>query len=402
MTIRIIEIKNMNQARQELTLVGSEGKGIEIMAPKACYRIVKLYDISPPAANIIKQEMLSFGGEAATAYGAINCSVKNTDLLIFGTLKQFDLLIRKLKIHQFGLPKIAEEIKSALENYDGKFNRLKVGKNCFDFSKRTYIMGILNVTPDSFSDGGRFYHFEDAVSRGLEMAEEGADIIDVGGESTRPGARPVPEKEEINRVVPVIRALVKKGLCVSIDTRKSLVAEAALDVGAKMVNDVSGLRYDKKMAKIVARYKVPVCIMHMKGTPATMQKNPVYQDLMKEIIDYLQKSIEIAENAGILQGKIIVDPGIGFGKTVEHNLEIFKRLKELKVLGCPILVGPSRKSVIGKVLNLPIEERLEGTSALVALAIANGANMVRVHDVKEMLRVVRMVDAVVKFSDKGI
>ncbi|MGB9612578.1 MAG: dihydropteroate synthase [Candidatus Margulisiibacteriota bacterium] len=394
--VRVVEIDSLESAKKEIGAVGSQKKGIEIMAPKACYRVLKLYGISPVAANIIKQEMLSFGGEAAVAYGTINCSVKSTDLLLFGNLRHFQLLIRKLKMHQFNLPRVSEEIALALENYEKKVAGLKIGKKYFDFSRRTYLLGILNVTPDSFSDGGKFYRHEDAVRRGMEMVKEGADIIDVGGESTRPGARFVPEEEERRRVVPVVKELAKYGVIVSVDTRKAMVAKAALDVGAKMVNDVSALGYDKKMGKVVAEYQVPVCLMHMKGTPANMQKNPSYQDLMREILEYLKKSIEIAENAGILQEKIIVDPGIGFGKTVEHNLEILKRLKEFRILGQPILVGPSRKSVIGKVLNLPLEDRLEGTAALVAVAILNGAHMVRVHDVKEMSRVARMVDAVKK------
>jgi dihydropteroate synthase len=394
MTIRVLEIKDLAAAEKEIREIGCEETGIKLMAPKACFTSLKIYNLSPTAANIIKQEMLSYGGEAATAYGAINHSVKSTNVLIFGTLRQFKQLIQKLKKHQFGLPLLAEKINQVLTHYYNPPQKFKIGNKIFDLKRHVYLMGILNVTPDSFSDGGKFYHFEDAVRRGMELAKEGAEIIDVGGESTRPGARPVPEEEEIRRVVPVVKQLAKEGLIISVDTRKAKVAQAALEAGAKLINDVSGLQYDKKMAKIIARYQVPVCLMHMRGTPATMQKNPVYQDLIKEILEELSKSIEIAQNAGILQEKIIIDPGIGFSKTVEHNLEIFKRLDEFRVLGRPILVGPSRKSVIGKVLNLPVEERLEGTAALVALAAVKGANFVRVHDVKAMRRVIEMVEAV--------
>jgi dihydropteroate synthase len=258
-------------------------------------------------------------------------------------------------------------------------------------------MGVLNITPDSFYDGGKFFDPRKALSRAEKMVEEGADIIDVGGESTRPGAKPVPVKEEVERVVPVILTLSKnRKAVISIDTRKAAVAQAALEAGAHMVNDVSGLRYDKKMAKLIGRYKVPVCVMHMRGNPRSMQKNPSYFDLMGEVIEELEESLAIAKNAGILHEKIMVDPGIGFGKSVENNLEILRRLRELKVLGRPILVGPSRKSTIGKVLDLPVEERLEGTAAAVAVAVMNGADLVRVHDVKEMGRVVRMADAIVR------
>jgi len=396
MTIRVLEIKGLAAAEKEIREIGCKEAGVKLMAPKACFTSLKIYNLSPTAANIIKQEMLSYGGEAATAYGAINHSVKSTNVLIFGTLRQFKQLIQKLKKHQFGLPLLAEKINQALTHYYNPPQKFKIGNKIFDLKRHVYLMGILNVTPDSFSDGGKFYHFEDAVRRGMELAKEGAEIIDVGGESTRPGARPVPEEEEIRRVVPVVKQLAKEGLIISVDTRKAKVAQAALEAGAKLINDVSGLQYDKKMAKIIARYQVPVCLMHMRGTPATMQKKPVYQDLIKEVLEELNKSIEIAQNAGILQEKIIIDPGIGFSKTVEHNLEIFKRLDEFKILGRPILVGPSRKSVIGKVLNLPIEERLEGTAALVALAAAKGANFIRVHEVKAMKRVVKMVEAVLR------
>ncbi|MDD5594262.1 MAG: dihydropteroate synthase [Candidatus Margulisbacteria bacterium] len=395
MTARIIEMGSLAAADKEIFSIGADQAGVKLMAPKAVFRVVKLKDVRPTAANILKQEMLSFGGEAATAYGSIDHSVRETDVLVSGTLRQFRRLTDKLKMHQFGLPKIAGEIENCLKNYDRSPAPIKIGPRTFHFGRRTYIMGILNVTPDSFADGGRYFEPRAAIDRAKAMVDEGADIIDVGGESTRPGAKPVLADEEIRRVLPVVKALAKSRLALSIDTRKAKVARAALEAGAGLVNDVSGLRYDKAMPKIIARYKVPVCLMHMLGTPKTMQKKPVYQDLMGEIIDYLFAGIAIAKNAGILLEQIIIDPGLGFGKTVENNLEIVRRLRELKALGRPILVGPSRKSMIGRVLGLPAEERLEGTAAVAAVAIANGANIVRVHDVKEMRRVVRMTDSLV-------
>ncbi len=396
---RVIE----NNVIKEMEAAGCDRAGIEIMAPKTVQRLIKLKDVGTVAANIIKQEMLSFGGDAVTAYGAINHSVKKTDVLLIGTERQVWQLINKMKMHQFGLPALSRQIELALHNYETPPKSIKFRHRTLDLGPRTYIMGILNVTPDSFSDGGKFFAEGDAISYAERISKEGADIIDVGGESTRPGARPVSEKEEIERVVPVIKALSKeRKIIISIDTRKAKVARAALEAGAHMVNDVSGLRFDKKMARLVAERRVPVCIMHMRGTPRTMQKNPAYRDLMGEVIGELEESIAIAINAGILHGKIIVDPGIGFGKTVENNLEIFKRLRELKVLGCPILVGPSRKSFIGKVLGLPEGERVEGTAAAAALSIANGANIVRVHDVKEMVRVARMADAIIRTSTSSV
>ena len=268
----------------------------------------------------------------------------------------------------------------------------------FDFSQKTYVMGILNVTPDSFSDGGLFLNEKNAIEQALRMINEGADIIDIGGESTRPGAAPVSPKEEIERVVPVIRALAKNvNVPVSIDTCKAGVADEAVSAGASIINDISGLRFDRRMARVAARHKVPVVIMHIQGTPAHMQKKPVYNALIPEIMDYLREGIDIALKAGVPDNMIIIDPGIGFGKTVEHNLEIINRLDEFKGFEKPILLGPSRKSFIGRLLgDLPVTERLEGTAAAIAIGISKGANIVRVHDIKEMSRVSKIADNIAR------
>lgn len=377
--------------------MGVHKAGILIMAPKAEFNVVKLKDIPVTSANIIKQDMLSFGGEAATAQGTINHSIKKTDMLIFGTKHQLQHLIKKLKQQYFGLKDLALDIELSLKNYCSNPASIKIGGRTFDFTKRTYIMGILNITPDSFSDGGQFMSYEKAVAHGRQMIEDGADIIDIGGESTRPGAQKVTAKEEMERVIPVIKALSGiKGAVISIDTTKSIVANEAIEAGASMINDVSALRFDGKMIKVAARSKVPVILMHMLGSPRTMQKDPRYNDLMPDIISYLQNSIGLAIKGGVSKDKIIVDPGFGFGKTVGHNLEILRRLKELKVLGCPVLIGTSRKSTIGKVLGLGTEDRIEGTAATVTAALAGGANIVRVHDVAQMSNVARMCDAMYK------
>ena len=256
-------------------------------------------------------------------------------------------------------------------------------------------MGALNVTPDSFSDGGRFFKLEDAIRQGMKMVEEGADIVDVGGESTRPGSDPVSMGEELSRVIPVISHMSKKtDVPISIDTYKAEVAKQALDAGAQMINDISALRFDQKMRKIASEYKVPINLMHIKGTPKNMQKDPWYEDVIGEIRGYLKQSIKTAQEAGIEKEKITIDPGIGFGKRLEDNLNILKNLKKISILGCPILIGCSRKSFIGKILDLPVEERLEGSLAALAVAVMNGANIVRVHDVKESVRVAGMVDAI--------
>lgn len=278
------------------------------------------------------------------------------------------------------------------DNIQPKF-LLKLREKVLDLSSRTHVMGILNITPDSFSDGGKFFTVDQAIAQGIRMADEGADIIDIGAESTRPGSEPIPTDEELNRLLPVLEQLLKKiKIPISVDTYKSTVAEAALDVGAHIINDISGLRFDPLMKNVVARYQTPVIIMHIKGEPKNMQIAPYYDDVMGEISGYLEESIRRAVTAGIRKENIIIDPGIGFGKRLEDNFEIIRRLSELKRLGCPILVGPSRKSFLGKVLNLPPSERLEGTITAVAVAIQNGADIVRVHDVKSISRVCQIAD----------
>jgi len=264
-------------------------------------------------------------------------------------------------------------------------------------SERAHIMGILNVTPDSFSDGGRFFDVEDALKQGITLAEEGADIIDVGGESTRPGADPVDTTEEIRRVVPVIEALSETiATPISVDTMKAEVAAAAIDAGAAIVNDVSAGRFDPAMLPLVAARDVPVVLMHMLGEPRTMQAAPGYDDVTGEIREFLRRRADVAREAGISPEKIVIDPGFGFGKTREHNLELLRNLDRFTDLGYAVMAGTSRKSFIGATLDLPVGERLEGTAATVALAVAGGAAIVRVHDVGPMGRVASMVEAVVR------
>ncbi len=267
---------------------------------------------------------------------------------------------------------------------------INCGNHTLSLGKRTLIMGTLNVTPDSFSDGGRFLEPEKALEQAHYMADEGADLIDIGGESTRPGATPIPAEEELRRVIPVIKAIIKEiNIPLSIDTYKSSVAEKALQEGVQMVNDVWGLKADSAMADIIAKYDVPVCLMHNR-------EKAIYEDVISEVISDLQDSINMALNAGITANNIIIDPGIGFGKTLDHNLEVMHHLDRLKTLNFPILLGTSRKSLIGKILDLPTSERLEGTAATVAYGITKGVDIVRVHDIREMRRVVMMTDAIVK------
>ncbi len=293
-----------------------------------------------------------------------------------------------------------ENVISLLSAVQEAFGRVKKREkilNCggkpLAVGRRPKIMGILNITPDSFFDGGKYSGLESAIARAHQMVKEGADVIDVGGESSRPGSDPVEVKKEINRVVPVVSRLAKElDVPISVDTTKSEVAWAALDAGAGMVNDISGLHWDLKLGELAARYGVPVVIMHTRGKPKTMQENIQYQSLISEIIRYLGEGVEAALASGVAEDQIIVDPGIGFGKTVAHNLTIINKLFELSVLGKPILLGASRKSFIGKVLGLEVGQRLEGTLATSIYGIIRGADILRVHDVKENVRVVRMLE----------
>jgi dihydropteroate synthase len=271
----------------------------------------------------------------------------------------------------------------------------RVGERAFDVSERTLVMGILNVTPDSFSDGGRFLDADAAADHGTRIVGDGADIVDVGGESTRPGSDPVPADREIERVVPVIARLVDAvpQVPISIDTRKAEVAAAALDAGATIVNDVSAGR-DPEMLGLVAARRAAVVLMHMKGEPKTMQAAPAYSDVVSEVHEHLRERIEAAELAGVEAERIAIDPGIGFGKDLEHNLEIMRRIDALLDLGRPVLVGPSRKRFIGTILDLAEDRRLEGTIGAVGWMVARGAHIVRVHDVLEVSRAVRVMDAI--------
>lgn len=268
----------------------------------------------------------------------------------------------------------------------------KFGRQVYDLASRTHIMGILNVTPDSFSDGGQHLGFEQAMAHARRMAEEGADFIDVGGESTRPGSEAVSLEEELRRVIPVIERLTKElSIPLSIDTYKSKVAQEALNAGATIVNDISGLAFDSEMPYVAAKHHASVVLMHIRGTPKTMQKNPTYENVTHEVCQFLEEQVHKAHSLGIQQ--IIIDPGIGFGKNLQHNLQLIRELTTFKTVGCPILIGPSRKSFIGTILDLPVDQRLEGTAAAVTACILNGAHIVRVHDVKEMKRVALMADA---------
>ncbi len=392
--IRCLHITNADEAIHHIKEVGGDPSGVKLMEGKILHFNLKMEGIDPRTANVLKQEMLSLGGDVALDRRGLDCSIKQTDALLMGTQKHFEKLI--LKLGQYPtLESLGQSIKEALHNISRTQYSLRCRKQKLILGKRTLLMGILNITPDSFSDGGLFLDKEKAISRGLGMVAEGVDIIDIGGESTRPGSKPLDPEEELRRVIPVIESLSKEvDVPISIDTYKAVVAQRAIEAGAQIINDISGLHFEPSLAKIAAREDTPLVLMHIRGTPETMQKDVHYSSLFPEIIRYLKDSIRTAESAGLDPGQIIIDPGIGFGKTVKDNLLVLKHLSEFRILGKPILLGTSRKSFIGKILNTGIENRLEGTLATIAIGVLNGAHIIRCHDVPQAKKAIAVADAV--------
>jgi len=389
---------------QELTLtslkaflhrIGVHSAGIKIMLPKGQFRAVLIRDLKPVTANILKQECLSLGAECALHEHSITHKVDQTHAIIMATEAQYRRLIDNLKIQPFRLPRIGKELETLLFTPANSLLHMAHGQS-MDLTEKTAVVGILNLTPDSFSDGGLFISRDQALKRAEEMISEGADIIDIGGESTRPGAETVSEAEELDRVIPVVEALAGTVPFISVDTTKAAVAEAAIKAGAHIINDIFGFHQSPDLAHIAAKHQAGAILMHIKGTPRTMQKNPEYDDLMEDILDWLVESIQIAENAGLPGDHLVVDPGIGFGKTLEHNLEILRRLGELSSLKVPILIGVSRKSFIGKIDGSHVTNRLGGSLAAAVTSVLNGASIVRVHDVKETVQAMRLVDAITR------
>lgn len=383
---RVLATPNPNVLRRELERLGaSPERSIAMLNRLPCLPIL-LENVSPAAGAAVAAALEALGGAAAIGDAAEGAG----RLLLLGNVAQFQALAARLPEGAPGT--LAGAALGAVRSYYAPRGTTRIGGTAFVWGARTYVMGILNVTPDSFSGDGLGNDVAAAMVLAERQVAEGADIVDVGGESTRPHSERIDVADELRRVLPVVERLAR-GLPVpvSVDTYKAAVAERCLDAGAALVNDVWGLRADPAMAGLVARRKVPVILMHN-------QQGIAYRDLFGDVIRVLRESIALARQAGVAEEQIIVDPGIGFGKSKEQNLALLHRLEELKVLGRPLLLGTSRKSTIGYVLNLPPEERVEGTAATVALGIAQGVDMVRVHDVREMVRVCRMADAVVRWQ----
>lgn len=393
---RVLNLKNKRGIEEELEKIGVSREERRILSQKANLYFIKLEGIPSRTVNLLKQEMLLVSAYAAIKKEVASFVVSKSDILLIGTEAHYNKVIPKLRHQPFSLPHLSGELEQILKNIKRERFILSLGDKQLDLAKKVAIMGILNLAPDSFYDGGRYTQKKKALVRVEEMVSHGANLIDIGGESTRPGATKVSTEEELRRIIPIVGKIKELfEIPVSVDTYKAQIAQEAIEAGADMINDISGLRFDPEMKYVVAKYKVPLVLMHIKGTPGDMQNNPYYDSLLGEIVSYLRESIVIAKEAGIDEERIVIDPGIGFGKSVRHNLEIINKLSELKSLGRPILIGVSRKSFIGNVLNLPLQERLEGSLAATCLAVTQGARIVRTHDVKETRRAIDLTQAII-------
>lgn len=364
---------------KDLLACGVDPASLPYLLPKLCHKNLLLTGVKLYAANILKQSMLSIGGDVAVHRHVISGKTESSDCLIMGDMRHYRLLVEKLKL-QPGLEPLAEDISEQVFT-DGDPLILEMSGRTVQWTERPVIMGVLNVTPDSFSDGGKFLDPETACLHAREMAGQGAEIIDVGGESSRPGAGSVSAEEEIARVIPVIERLARTlTIPISIDTTKAIVAEAALKAGASIINDITALQGDPAMMGLARESACTVVLMHMRGTPSTMQTDTTYLDIVSEVYAFLNERIESCLASGISPRSIIADPGIGFGKDLQGNLSLLRHIAEFKSLHVPLMVGHSRKSFIGHVLACSTGEREEGSDAVTAWAAMNTVDLVRVHD----------------------
>ena len=429
--IRLLNLSSPDALAREMARLGCDPAGVSIMTPKARRLLVRVESVRGKAASILKQLMLSVGGDLCVSREVAAFDDTPRPVLIIGDARHFARLRKRLNGEPFGLREIGKEVEEALRRYSATPAPVRCGERDLTFD-RTRVMGIINVTPDSFSGDGlvvavgapassrheprrtdvpagsrRSYgnglpagsrrsqdgHVVTAVAQGLQFVADGADLLDVGGESTRPGSEGVSVEEELRRVLPVIEGLAAQvDVPISIDTSKPEVARAALAAGATLINDVYALR-QPGMLEVAAETGAGVCVMHMQGQPRDMQHDPHYEDVVTEVYDFLAERVQSAVAAGVAEAQIIIDPGFGFGKTAEHNLELVRRLREFRSLGRPVLLGPSRKRTIGEITGKDAGERVFGTAAVCAVGIAKGANLIRVHDVAAMVDVAKMADA---------
>ncbi|MEO0293806.1 MAG: dihydropteroate synthase [candidate division WOR-3 bacterium] len=382
MKVRKRLISNLKEAKKAVELVGTSKEVQDSMAEKTIFCVLEIEKIPSPAANIIKQIAISRGTDAIVHKDVVSNKIENSTVLLPGTIRELKLISEELKKQPFGLKILSEEISKVLSE--------------FEISKSDFlIMGVLNVTPDSFSDGGDYFGEVEARERFYEMIKEGADIIDIGAESSRPGSKRITVEEELNRLYKLFPLIEESPVPISIDTYKGEVAEAALSKGASIVNDISALRMDKKMVDVVRSYDSKVVLMHMKGTPETMQVDPYYEDVIEEIKEFFKERIDFCLSHGIKEDKIILDPGIGFGKRLIDNLMILSHLEEFTSYGFPLLVGASRKSFIGKITGEDFpKNRLDGSIATAVYSYLKGVSILRVHDVKETKNALSVIKAI--------
>jgi dihydropteroate synthase len=390
---QVLMLRDLSEVRSALRRAQISAIGIRVMDKRALFRVVRLSGLGIRPVNILKTELLARGGEVAISEDLFEWMKEEGDCFLMGTLAQFERLLPRLRAPALGLSELARSIEAALRNNESPLPACPAGLALAD---PPALMGILNVTPDSFSDGGMHGDLEATVRAGLSMAAEGAAFIDVGGESTRPGAQPVGWAEELERVLPVVKALASSlpGR-VSIDTYKARVAAEALEAGAYMVNDISALRMDPKMVAVVRDAACPVVLMHMLGEPRTMQENPVYGDVVEDVYAFFVERLNWAVDNGIQEENLLIDPGLGFGKTTAHNLEIMRNLAAFRSLGRPIVVGASRKRFLGEVLGIDEpRDRDAATAVTTAMAAASGAHIVRVHNIGPNRDAARLARAV--------
>ncbi|MBN1695477.1 dihydropteroate synthase [candidate division WOR-3 bacterium] len=380
MKVKKKSIQNLRDARAVVETIGVYNDVREIMSEKVLFLVLEIEEVSSAAANILKQVAISRGSDAVVHRDIVTGSVEKSKVLLPGTIRELKLISEELKKQPFGLPEVGNNILKILKNENAK--------------PAFSVMGVLNVTPDSFSDGGDYFNEEDARKRFAEIEKEGADIIDVGAESSRPGAKRLEIQEELSRLKSLFPLFEKSSIPVSIDTYKSKIAEGALSKGAKIVNDISALRMDRKMVKVIRDYKSRVVLMHMQGTPKIMQDNPHYDDVVKEIGEFFEERVNFCLSNGIDEDKIILDPGIGFGKRQEDNLAILSNLEEFTSYGFPILIGTSRKSFIGRITGEDVKRRLDASLATAVYSYLKGVSIFRVHDVRQTKNALSVVSAI--------
>ena len=381
-------------SKEEMARIGFDCAYIDAASKKYDYRLFKIFGLAPHQATIIKQTALSLGSDAAVHRDVLMCKIDSSDVLLGGSVAQIISICGKLKKQPFSLSKIAVELEKQIIP---KVAPMKIRKKLFDFEKKTFLMGILNVTPDSFSDGGKYFEKDAALMHAKELIAK-SDILDIGAESTRPGAQPIEQEEEIRRLLPIIEGIrqIDDDIPISVDTRNSKTARAVLDAGADMINDISGLSYDPSMADVISDYGVPVVLMHSENAINMQTTHEYKRGVVDDVFFALAKKVDFALSCGIDKKNIILDVGIGFDKTYEENLELIRRMDEFFSLGCPLLAGVSRKSVIKKIAGEDISSRDEATLAVSAYLASKKINILRVHNVSIHRKSIELIDELVR------